>query len=167
MCQSSNIELEGKSDSNALLEREIEIPAEDFETAGEATLQLRTLLREADVPQVALKRAMIACFEAEMNVVMHSCGGVMRVRVYKDRIRVEVEDTGAGIADVDSAMTEGFSTASEAGRERGFGAGMGLPNIQENTDRLSVMSSPGEGTVLWFDVLFKTKETKEQPEKQR
>ena len=50
-------------------------------------------------------------------------------------------------------MREGLSTASSEARALGFGAGMGLPNILRNSDRLNVTSTPGEGTRVSFTVL--------------
>ena len=43
-------------------------------------------------------------------------------------------------------MQEGYSTAPEWIRGRGFGAGMGLPNMRRNSDELTVDSEPGRGT---------------------
>ena len=45
-------------------------------------------------------------------------------------------DVGPGIADIDKAMQEGFSTASEEARDLGFGAGMGLPQYAPQRRRL-------------------------------
>jgi hypothetical protein len=49
-------------------------------------------------------------------------------------------------------MQEGWSTATEEMRARGFGAGMGLPNIRKNTDRFEIESTPGDGTTLRYAV---------------
>ncbi|MBO4738182.1 MAG: anti-sigma regulatory factor, partial [Bacteroidales bacterium] len=55
-----------------------------------------------------------------------------------------------GIPDIDKAMEMGYSTASPSVREMGFGAGMGLPNIKNNTDRMSITSTVGVGTTVEF-----------------
>ncbi len=52
-------------------------------------------------------------------------------------------------------MREGWSTASSEARALGFGAGMGLPNILRNSDRLSVTSTAGEGTRVSFSVALR------------
>ena len=65
-----------------------------------------------------------------------------------------MEDEGPGIEDIDKAMQEGYSTASEAVRQMGFGAGMGLPNIKRNADEMILNSTPGKGTVLELTVNF-------------
>jgi anti-sigma regulatory factor (Ser/Thr protein kinase) len=51
-------------------------------------------------------------------------------------------------------MTKGFSTASPAVREMGFGAGMGLPNISENADSLLIETEVGKGTTLIIEIRF-------------
>ena len=87
-------------------------------------------------------------YEAEINMVIHADGGVVTVAVTAESIRIVLKDTGPGIPDLDLAMREGYSTASEAARELGFGAGMGLMNIKRNSDELKIDSIVGEGTTV-------------------
>jgi anti-sigma regulatory factor (Ser/Thr protein kinase) len=115
---------------------------------------VRALLLAQGVPAPLVRRAAIACYEAELNVVMYARNGQIRLTLFPDRIKVEVEDSGPGILDIEMALREGFSTASPAFRDLGFGAGMGLPNIRSMVDQFTLMSEPGSGTVLWFDVLI-------------
>lgn len=61
-----------------------------------------------------------------------------------------MKNEGNGIEDIELAMKEGYSTASEEIRQMGFGAGMGLPNVKKNSDELHIASVVGEGTVLNF-----------------
>ena len=99
---------------------------------------------------------MIAAYEAEMNVVIHAeGGGRLEAAVSDGQLDVDVIDDGPGIADVESAMREGWSTASAEARALGFGAGMGLPNILRNSDRLSVTSTAGDGTRVSFSVALR------------
>ena len=81
-----------------------------------------------------MRRAMIACYEAEMNVVIHARTGTLWARVDGEKLDIEVADEGPGIPDVESALREGWSTASAKAREMGFGAGLGLPNIRRSSD---------------------------------
>jgi Fe-S-cluster-containing hydrogenase component 2 len=91
---------------------------------------------------------MIAAYEAEMNVVLHACRGSMLFSIENGRLHIQVKDEGPGIEDVDLAMQEGYSTASRAARDLGFGAGLGLPNIRKSADIFTIDSEVGKGTVL-------------------
>ena len=59
-----------------------------------------------------------------------------------------MDDRGPGIPDLELAMQEGWSTATDEMREMGFGFGMGLPNIRRNSDRFDIHSEVGGGTVV-------------------
>ena len=85
-------------------------------------------------------------YEAEINAFIHGGGGSARVEISDEKIEMVVEDSGDGIPDLDLAMQEGWSTASEQVRRMGFGAGMGLPNIKKNSDVLSIETEKGQGT---------------------
>ncbi|NLC44285.1 MAG: anti-sigma regulatory factor [Clostridiales bacterium] len=106
------------------------------------------MLKQLGVDSKLVRRVAIACYEAELNLVIHSWGGQLTLLVTPHAIRVVTEDTGPGIPDVDMAMKEGYSTASERARELGFGAGMGLPNIQRNASQIEIQSKLGQGTTL-------------------
>ena len=128
----------------------------DFSSAGAASRALKQHLKRIGAESDAVRRAMIAAYEAEMNVVIHAEGaGRLEAAVSDGQLDVDVVDRGPGIADVDSAMREGWSTASAEARTLGFGAGMGLPNILRNSDRLRVTSTAGEGTRVSFSVALR------------
>jgi anti-sigma regulatory factor (Ser/Thr protein kinase) len=93
-----------------------------------------------------IRRAAIAAYEAEMNIVIHSFGGELRARITPAAVTITAVDTGPGIPDVELAMQEGYSTAPWEIQEMGFGAGMGLPNIRRCADELEITSTVGEGT---------------------
>jgi len=97
-----------------------------------------------------IRRAAIAAFEAEVNVIIYAVAGMMHYSITPGLIKVIVQDMGPGIPDIGLAMTEGYSTAPDYIREMGFGSGMGLPNIKKSTDKLTVNSVVGEGTTLEF-----------------
>ena len=113
---------------------------------------MRELLKRVGARPDIVRRAAVATYEAEMNVVIHARRGSMKVLLEGARLDVEVADHGPGIGDIGMAMKEGFSTASPAARDLGFGAGMGLPNIRRNTDEFTIDSTLGDGTRLRFTI---------------
>lgn len=129
---------------------EFDIERGDFSKAGRASSRIKKMLKQLQVDAKVIKRIVVAIYEAEVNVVAHSCGGKMVAEIDGTGISVVVQDSGPGIEDVKKAMQAGYSTASKAVRNMGFGAGMGLPNINKNTDEFSIKSEVGEGTVLTF-----------------
>jgi anti-sigma regulatory factor (Ser/Thr protein kinase) len=130
------------------MEQVFSIEAGDFTSAGEASSQIKNVLKQLGVDPNVVRRVTIAAYEAEMNLVIHSVGGELRLKVTSDSIVITAQDRGPGIPDIDLAMQEGYSTAPEIARELGFGAGMGLPNIKRCADSLNIQSKVGEGTLL-------------------
>ena len=131
------------------------IKGKDFTRAGEASVGIRkTLLRLGIHPDI-VRRAAIASYEAELNLVIYTDGGDMEVKVQPDKININVKDSGPGIPDIEKAMEPGFSTAPEWVRELGFGAGMGLNNIKKCADKMNLDSTVGEGTHLKISISMK------------
>lgn len=128
------------------------IRGNDYTRGGEAAAAVKAILKELGVDPVAIRRLSIANFEAEMNIIMYADEGELRLEVLPDAVRVVVADRGQGIADIALAMQEGYSTATHEMRQRGFGAGLGLPNIRKNTDEFAIESTPGVGTTLRYAV---------------
>jgi len=124
------------------------VVAGDINRAGEASSGLKRTLARLGIHPLAIRRVAIATYEAEMNVVIFTDGGEIVAEVRPDRIKIEVLDKGPGIADIEQAMKPGFSTAPAWVREMGFGAGMGLPNIQACADEMQLDSTVGVGTHL-------------------
>ncbi len=115
------------------------------------------LLNQRGIPEDIVRKIAIATYEAETNVVIHSGShGTVYCFVHDELIRIRIEDHGKGISDVETAMTEGFSTASDQIREMGFGAGMGLPNIQRYSDKMVIVSEVDKGVVLEMQFFLKT-----------
>ncbi|MBU0937180.1 MAG: ATP-binding protein [Spirochaetes bacterium] len=123
-----------------------EVPGDDFSLAGKASTEVKKALGRLGIDPGIIKRAAVAMYEAEINMVIHAGGGVADVEILPDSILVKLEDQGPGIPDLEMAMQEGYSTAPEQARELGFGAGMGLPNIKRNSDDLHIESAVGSGT---------------------
>ena len=134
--------------NQALFNKSFTIKGGDFAGAGEASVQVKNILKDIGFDPAIIRRVAVASYEAEINVVMYGGGGVMQVEVNPDSIFLVVEDAGPGIPDVKKAMVEGFSTATEEMREMGFGAGMGLPNIRKNSDSFQIDSIVGKGTTI-------------------
>ena len=122
------------------------IKGRNFSKAGSVSIDIKEILRELGIDPVIIRRAAIAAYEAEMNVVMYADKGEMVLRLNPKVIRITLEDEGPGIEDIEMAMQEGYSTATEEIREMGFGAGMGLPNIKKNADVFELKSTVGKGT---------------------
>lgn len=125
-----------------------DIDAVDFSTAGEASSGVKRTLNKLGVNPAVVKRVAIAMYEAEINAIIHAGGGAADVEITPEKVIVKISDHGPGIPDMQKAMTAGWSTASETVRELGFGAGMGLPNMQRYTDDMNVESKVGEGTTV-------------------
>jgi len=129
-------------------EQSFEISGGDFTNAGEVSSKVKKILQELGVSPKIIRRATIATYEAEMNVVWYAKQGTLTLSVTPELLRIVVADEGYGIEDIKLAMQEGYSTASPEIREKGFGAGMGLPNIKKNSDEFYISSEVGKGTVL-------------------
>jgi anti-sigma regulatory factor (Ser/Thr protein kinase) len=139
--------------SEPLFWQRFDICGRDFVDAGKASITIKGILREIGVNPSLIRRAAIASYEAEMNVVLYAAKGTMELKVTPKDIRVMVEDEGPGIPDIELAMQEGYSTASDEIREMGFGAGMGLSNIKKNADDFIIRSLVGKGTTL--EIMFR------------
>jgi len=125
-----------------------EVSGDEFSIAGEASVDLKKQLKLMGLASAVIRRATIALYEAEINIVIHADGGSITVEISPDFIRMNVKDYGPGIEDIDLAMSEGYSTATEEVREQGFGAGMGLPNMKKYTDEFTITSELGVGTEI-------------------
>ncbi len=138
------------------------IKGRDFIHAGQAAITVQKLLRQMGIAQSLIRRIAICGYEGEMNVVMHGGDGLFCVEIDADRISLEISDDGPGIEDIARAMERGFSTALEEYQEMGFGAGMGLPNMENHSDELHIESAPGKGTTV--RMLFHSPETGDSQE---
>jgi len=133
---------------------EFTIPEKDFNNAGKGSSEVKNLLKRLGVDSDTLRRIAVASYEAEINVAAHSNGGAMTSEIYDEMIHIRFQDTGPGIKDIAQAMVPGFSTADELVREFGFGAGLGLPNIEKNSDALHIVSAENSPTLVEFIIFF-------------
>jgi len=142
---------EAKTDE-VLYGESFRIVGNDFEHGGEVATRVKAILKQLGFPTDAIRRLSIANFEAEMNVIMYAAEGSLELAVLPTAVRVTVSDRGQGIPDIEWAMQEGHSTATPEMRARGFGAGLGLPNIKRNSDEFTIESTVGVGTTLRYVV---------------
>jgi len=131
------------------------VVGQDFNRAGESASALKKTLKRLGTHPEIVRRAAIAVYEAEMNLVIFARSGEIIVKVDPNQIRIEVEDSGPGIPDIEKAMQPGYSTAPDWVRELGFGAGMGLNNIKKCVDEMNITSTVGKGTRLEMYVATK------------
>lgn len=120
----------------------------DFMRGGEASSNLKEILRKLGIRSDISRRITIVMYELEMNIVIHSLGGEVAVYISSDQVKVVATDAGPGIEDVEKAFQPGYSTADDAVREMGFGAGMGLNNVKHFSDELEVETGKGQGTSI-------------------
>ena len=130
------------------------VQADDMTAAGDVSARIKRHMKRLGVPAAVMRRVSVCTYEAEINLVIHSDGGQIDFEIAEDRITVRASDVGPGIPDIDKAMTEGWSTATNEVRNMGFGAGMGLPNMKRNADGFDIVSSVGVGThiTMTFDI---------------
>lgn len=119
-----------------------------FDTAGEASSKIKGILKKLGIAPDVIRDVAISAYEAELNLVIHSLGGELELMVYPDMLTLTSRDEGPGIADLKLALKEGYSTAPDNIRDMGFGAGMGLPNIQRHSHKFDIQSQLGEGTTI-------------------
>ena len=139
----------------AIYSEKFRIVGNDYEHGGEVATYVKKVLKEFGLTADVVRRLSIANFEAEMNVVMYAHQGELELQVLQNAVRVVLADKGPGIPDIGLAMQEGYSTATAEMRQRGFGAGLGLPNIKRNSDQFEINSTVGQGTTLKYAVFLK------------
>lgn len=131
-----------------ILKLEYDVPGDDFTRAGEASSGLKKALKKIGVNPGSIRKAAIAMYEGEINMVIHAGGGKATVEVGPEGILIQLVDQGPGIPDISLAMKEGWSTAPDTVRNLGFGAGMGLPNMKKYSDEMHIDSTVGVGTTV-------------------
>ena len=137
------------------------IERNDIGNAGTVASLTKRALKKRGFSRGFVKQVTIGVYEAEINVVIHSYGGTCLVEINDEFIRITFDDIGPGIENIEQALTEGYSTASKIAIENGFGAGMGLPNIQDVADFMTLESSP-KGTHLSIKFIIKDSDYENQ-----
>jgi serine/threonine-protein kinase RsbT len=134
--------------SSGSIKHQYNIPANDLTFAGEASSSVKKMLGQLGISPALVKKTTIAMYEAEINAVIHANGGIADVEVDQEKILIQIKDMGPGIPDLNLAMQEGWTTATDNIRELGFGAGMGLPNMKRYADKLEIETEVGKGTTV-------------------
>lgn len=129
-----------------------DVDGEDFTRAGEASSDVKNKLKKMGVSPEAVRKAAIAMYEGEINMVIHANGGKITVWLTPELLRMQLADRGPGIENIEKAMEEGWSTAPEDIRSLGFGAGMGLPNMKKYSDKMEIDTVLGKGTTITMEV---------------
>ena len=129
-----------------------DVESGDLTQAGEASSQMKSALKRLGLAPETIRRASVCMYEGEINMVIHAEGGTATVEVYLDKIVITLADRGPGIPDIERAMEPGWSTAGEAARGLGFGAGMGLPNMKKYSDKMDIQTTVGVGTTITLTV---------------
>jgi anti-sigma regulatory factor (Ser/Thr protein kinase) len=139
-------------DNEILYSKTFGISGRDFINAGTVSVKIKNILKEIGIKPEIVYRVSICCYEAEMNVVMYADAGNLDFKIKNDEIMISLEDKGPGIENIELALKEGYSTATQEMREMGFGAGLGLPNIKNNSDEFRIESEILKGTKLYFKI---------------
>ena len=137
-----------RDNNDVAMMKTFDVTTDDFSSAGIASSKIKKILRQIGIDSGVIRRIAIATYEAEINVAIHSHGGKIEVYIKSDRVEIFVEDTGPGIADISLAMQKGYSTATKEIRELGFGAGMGLPNMEKCSDDFHIESEVEKYTAI-------------------
>lgn len=135
-----------------ILKLKYDINGDDFTCAGEASAAVKKTLRQLGVAPDVIRKVAIALYEGEINMVIHANGGYIEVEISGDKVEMKLCDTGKGIANIELAMQEGYSTAPDEVRSLGFGAGMGLSNMKKNADEMKIESTVNVGTTVYMTV---------------
>lgn len=130
------------------------VSKDDFTHAGAASSDIKNKLKKMNLDASYVRKVAIAMYEGEINMIIHAYGGTIDVDIFEDRLVMCLKDEGPGIANIEEAMQEGFSTAPADVINLGFGAGMGLPNMRKNTDEFKIESEVGVGTTVTMTVNF-------------
>jgi anti-sigma regulatory factor (Ser/Thr protein kinase) len=120
----------------------------NFNYAGTVSTSIKSILKQMGLPIDVVRKSALVSYESEINIVSYARKGVIKLTVNSDTVQIEAIDEGPGIPNIELAMQQGYSTADQRIREMGFGAGMGLCNIKNYSDKFNISSEIGKGTYL-------------------
>ncbi len=138
---------------NNVTKYSFDVEGGNFDSAGTVSTRIKSILKENGLPSDVVRRSAIVSYEAEINIVSYAKKGLINLTITDDQVEIEANDEGPGIPDIEKAMEQGYSTASQQIREMGFGAGMGLYNINSYSDKFDISSELDKGTFLKMTIL--------------
>lgn len=120
-----------------------ELPIRTGDDVVRVRQQVRVVAAKTGLSLVDQTKVVTAASELARNALVHGGGGLARVDVVtsalgRNGIRIGFTDEGPGIADVDLALTDGWSS--------GDGLGLGLSGARRLVDEFELSSKPGGGT---------------------
>ena len=139
---------ESEVERNNFYRKEWAVVHNDLSRAGHAANAIKGILRDKKIDRSVVRRVAVAAYELEINICIHSHGGVLVMVIADDAIRITAKDRGPGIPDIEWACRDGTSTANDWIRSMGFGAGMGLSNSKRVSDSFHIESEPGRFTIV-------------------
>ena len=148
MEKSTTRTLQQELDTSTHMLRDFPVAKYDFENAGKAANAIKSAMIERRFSAKVVRRVAVAAYELEINLCVHSNGGVLSWQINNGRSEIVAKDEGPGIEDVAWACRDGTSTANEWIRSLGFGAGLGLVNVKRVSDEFEIISKVGVGTTV-------------------
>ena len=119
-----------------------ELPVRSEHDIVASRQKVRTLCQQLKFSLVDQTKLITAASELSRNTLVHGGGGRMRWELLeqglKRGLRLHFEDEGAGIADLNLALTDGYTS--------GGGMGLGLPGSKRLVHEFEIVSAPGKGT---------------------
>jgi len=128
----------------------------DFLSAGNVSEDIKSHLSEMNVDNEIIRKATLAVYETELNMIIHASGGIIDVSITPELLSIEAADNGPGIADPEMAMNEGYTTLSPDSefRAHGLGNGSGFSKIRKCTDNFEIETELGQGTTIRFEIFL-------------
>ena len=87
---------------------EYHVEGGDFLNAGNASGNIKKVLKKLNVDPGVLKRVVVALYEAEVNIVAHAYRGNITADISPQKIEIVLDDEGPGIPDIGLAMQQGY-----------------------------------------------------------
>ncbi|MEQ8254334.1 MAG: CBS domain-containing protein, partial [Smithellaceae bacterium] len=82
------------------IKREFIVKKFDFENAGRASFELKKILKNINAPRQTIRKASVAAYELEINIAIHSEGGILTFEIDEKDIVITARDKGPGIEDI-------------------------------------------------------------------